>query len=86
VRRLVAANEAARFTAVVVFPTPPFWFATAITRFIRAQSVAHSSRKREARELIDRERGSGASAQKRIKETRAKGFRAATENAWMHFP
>ena len=33
-RRCVAASEAARFTAVVVLPTPPFWFATAITRFI----------------------------------------------------
>ena len=25
---LVAAREAAKFTAVVVFPTPPFWLAT----------------------------------------------------------
>src|SRR5262245_55136171 len=28
--RLVAASEAARLTAVVVLPTPPFWFATAM--------------------------------------------------------
>ena len=34
-RRRVAANEAARFTAVVVLPTPPFWFATAMMRFMR---------------------------------------------------
>src|SRR5208283_4009767 len=27
-----AAREAARLMAVVVFPTPPFWLATAITR------------------------------------------------------
>lgn len=27
-----AASEAPRLTAVVVFPTPPFWLATAITR------------------------------------------------------
>src|SRR5271156_74881 len=27
-----AAREAPRLTAVVVFPTPPFWFAIAITR------------------------------------------------------
>ncbi len=27
-----AAREAPRFTAVVVFPTPPFWLAMAITR------------------------------------------------------
>src|SRR5271166_1775561 len=27
-----AAKEAARLMAVVVFPTPPFWLATAITR------------------------------------------------------
>src|SRR5262245_44232352 len=33
-RRCVAASEAARFTAVVVLPTPPFWFATAMMRFI----------------------------------------------------
>src|SRR5690606_31436547 len=26
VRRSAAAKDAARFTAVVVFPTPPFWF------------------------------------------------------------
>src|SRR5580704_16309849 len=30
-RRSFAANEAARLMAVVVFPTPPFWFAIAIT-------------------------------------------------------
>ena len=28
----LAARQAARFTAVVVLPTPPFWFATAIIR------------------------------------------------------
>ena len=33
-RRWVAASEAARLTAVVVFPTPPFWLATAMIRFI----------------------------------------------------
>jgi hypothetical protein len=27
-----AAKEAAKLMAVVVLPTPPFWFATAITR------------------------------------------------------
>src|SRR5260221_7532642 len=32
--RSAVASEAARFTAVVVFPTPPFLFATAITRDI----------------------------------------------------
>jgi hypothetical protein len=26
-----AASAVARLTAVVVFPTPPFWFATAMT-------------------------------------------------------
>src|SRR5688500_5350711 len=30
-RRSATASEAARFTAVVVLPTPPSWFATAIT-------------------------------------------------------
>src|ERR1700743_134986 len=33
--RRVAASDAARLTAVVVFPTPPFWLATAMTLFIR---------------------------------------------------
>src|SRR6266567_3946389 len=32
VRFSAAARLAARLTAVVVFPTPPFWFAIAITR------------------------------------------------------
>ena len=30
-----AAKEAAKLIAVVVFPTPPFWFATAITLLTR---------------------------------------------------
>src|SRR5271155_3301217 len=30
-RRSLAANEAAKLMAVVVFPTPPFWFAIAMT-------------------------------------------------------
>jgi hypothetical protein len=30
----MTVKEAARFTAVVVLPTPPFWFATAMTRFM----------------------------------------------------
>ena len=33
-RRCVAASDAARLTQVVVLPTPPFWFATAIIRVI----------------------------------------------------
>src|SRR5579862_8078090 len=32
VLRSAAATLAARFTAVVVFPTPPFWLTTAMTR------------------------------------------------------
>jgi hypothetical protein len=31
-RRFAAASAAARFTAVVVLPTPPFWLATAMMR------------------------------------------------------
>jgi len=34
VLRSAVASEAAMFTAVVVLPTPPFWFAIAITRDI----------------------------------------------------
>ena len=40
-RRRVAANDAARFTAVVVLPTPPFWFATAMIRFMAASYSAN---------------------------------------------
>src|SRR5512134_2558002 len=32
VARSEAAIDAARLTVVVVFPTPPFWFTTAMTR------------------------------------------------------
>src|SRR5690606_15658948 len=32
------ANEEARFSAVVVLPTPPFWFATAMTFPMRTTS------------------------------------------------
>src|SRR6267143_1348968 len=39
-RRRVAASDAARLTAVVVLPTPPFWFAMAMTRFM-GDSVLH---------------------------------------------
>ena len=38
-----AARQAAKFTAVVVFPTPPFWFATAIIRakrFLASENLA----------------------------------------------
>ena len=31
-RQSAAASEAARLIAVVVFPTPPFWFAIAMIR------------------------------------------------------
>ena len=38
-----AARQAAKFTAVVVFPTPPFWFATAMIRakrFLASENLA----------------------------------------------
>ncbi len=38
-RRCVAASDAARFTQVVVLPTPPFWFVTAITVPIHVPSL-----------------------------------------------
>src|SRR5689334_9257970 len=38
-RKSLAASEAARLIAVVVFPTPPFWFVTAIT-LLRASTVS----------------------------------------------
>src|SRR2546421_5791845 len=45
-RRLVAAREAARLTAVVVLPTPPFWFAMAMTRFMGRQCTSPPPRGR----------------------------------------
>src|SRR5947208_366660 len=42
VLRSAAASEAARFTAVVVLPTPPFWFAIAITRDIISRCLPKS--------------------------------------------
>ena len=56
-RRCVAASEAARLTAVVVFPTPPFWFATAMIRFIRLKP--YQVRRDNARHRV-RGPGSGA--------------------------
>src|SRR6202790_3170409 len=56
-RRLVAVSEAARLTAVVVFPTPPFWFATAMTRFMTCsiwvgrERVPQDAARRPARAL-----------------------------------
>jgi hypothetical protein len=35
-----AARDAPRLTAVVVFPTPPFWLAMAITRAKRIPQIA----------------------------------------------
>src|SRR5437588_12928762 len=42
VLRSAAAREAARWTAVVVLPTPPFWFAIAITRDIISRCLPKS--------------------------------------------
>ena len=46
-RRRVAASEAARLTAVVVLPTPPFWLAMAMTRFM-GDSVLHCRARKPA--------------------------------------
>jgi hypothetical protein len=51
--RCVAASDAARLTAVVVLPTPPFWFATAMTRFMDGQAYSRPGR-RYFRTLPDR--------------------------------
>src|SRR5512139_3802119 len=58
--RLAAASEAARFTAVVVLPTPPFWLATAMMRAMcrRYRALA----KRRARLTGCRARGGRAGA------------------------
>ena len=37
--RSAKASPAARLTDVVVFPTPPFWFTTAMTLAIQASRV-----------------------------------------------
>src|SRR5271156_4713138 len=41
-RRSIAASAVARLIAVVVLPTPPFWFAIAITRGRGAAGGANS--------------------------------------------
>ena len=43
VRRSLAAREAARLTAVVVLPTPPFWFAMQTMRLIDSGSIVGGS-------------------------------------------
>src|SRR5687768_4183592 len=48
VRCSAAARLAARFTAVVVFPTPPFWFAMAMMRAIIALRKEVAARGRAA--------------------------------------
>src|SRR5438128_1038471 len=49
-----AASEADRLMAVVVFPTPPFWFVTAITllKFSYAITVLHVSRETMAKQTF----------------------------------
>ena len=47
VLRLVFARAAERLTAVVVLPTPPFWFAIAITLFILQKFLLCSALFRE---------------------------------------
>ena len=42
--RCVAASDAARLTDVVVLPTPPFWFATAMTRFMEGVRIQKKGR------------------------------------------
>ena len=46
VRQPASATQAARLTAVVVFPTPPFWFATAYTVAIARGPKIHGARGR----------------------------------------
>src|SRR3989304_1471819 len=43
----ITAREAARLTAVVVFPTPPFWLATAMTWTKRFCSRGRGTREKE---------------------------------------
>ena len=42
------ASAIARFTTEVVFPTPPFWFATATMWFSRKEGSCVSSKRRLA--------------------------------------
>src|SRR5690349_22576374 len=48
------ARQAARFTAVVVFPTPPFWFATAIIRVNDSPNSRKVSRIEMVMQLVSR--------------------------------
>ena len=38
-----SASDAPRLTAVVLFPTPPFWFATAMTRAIFGEGASEGT-------------------------------------------
>src|SRR5512139_4082606 len=53
-RRFVAASEAVRLTAVVVLPTPPFWLATAMMRFMSAREYHPVPRSRARHMPADR--------------------------------
>src|SRR6516162_4058537 len=49
-----AARQAARFTAVVVFPTPPFWLAIAITRAKAVPQTGESNRASPRKQDVSR--------------------------------
>src|SRR5437660_1489642 len=60
-----AARQAARFTAVVVLPTPPFWFATAM---IRANySPAHRKSSKRSSRMQDVSRGTSLDHANRVR-------------------
>src|SRR5512142_1185373 len=47
-RRFVSASAAARLTAVVVLPTPPFWFAMAMMRVMNVAADPREIRRARA--------------------------------------
>src|SRR5512144_736315 len=77
VRRSAAARDAARFTAVVVFPTPPFWFAIVMMRGMV------SSRRAEVPRLEHRRKRTGG-AKRAARSTGAGTFTRRSSEAAGH--
>src|SRR3954464_9411843 len=70
-----AAREAERFTAVVVFPTPPFWFTTARTNAMR--TLPHGGDARVPRGSDINQGADRTFKRRRAGEIPRSGFRAA---------
>src|SRR5258706_15986702 len=77
VRFSAAASDAARLTADVVLPTPPFWFAIAMTRPMRAGIYATGGGgDRDGIPLLHVQQGAGGRGQVRTQASGHSGLEA----------